>query len=228
MVSWRILFPFLGVSLTFAAVIAACGDDPASPLPADDGGAASSSSSSGGSSSSSSGSGSSSGDPSDGGGGDDGSCAENPVAPDLDGTETCKTLPFGQPAVPFGPIVDASDTGDYVGGTILPGIYDAVIYERGSDLVGTWRETFVVGDDNRFTRVREGEYGPSDRPRRYASGTLSTDAAQVTFTFDCEYEDDAAVTGNPTDNHPYEVIQRCGETYFRYGAAGFRVWLKRR
>lgn len=232
MLSSRLLFLSLSAGLGLAAVsLNACGDDPA-PASSSDGGASSSSSSTSSSSSSSS-SGSStssssgsSGNPGDGG---DAGCTENPVPPDLDGGGLCGTLPFGKPAAQFQGIVDASDNGQYMGGTFPPGIYDAVIAERFSGGGGSWRETIVVGANNRFTRVRQTNLdgGAVDRPATYRSGTLVGDAGSLRLEFDCAYDGDASIV-DTSDTIPYEIKQECGKTYYRYGGAGVRIWLQRR
>lgn len=234
MLSSRLLFVSLSAGLLLAAAsLNACGDDPA-PASSGDGGASSSSStsSSGGSSSSSSGSTSSSssgssGDPGDGGG--DAGCTENPQAPNLDGGEACGTLPFGKVAAQFQGVLDASDNGAYDGGTFPPGIYDAVIAERASGNPGSWRETIVVGANNRFTRIRQVDTGGGGGagPVTHRSGTLTMNGPSLVMTFDCAV-DDADPVDASSSTIPYEIKQECGKTYYRYGAAGIRIWLQRR
>ncbi len=233
MLSSRLFFISLSAALSIsAATLNACSDDPA-PASSGDGGASSSSSSSssGGSSSSSSGSTSSSsgssGDPGDGGG--DAGCTENPAPPNLDGGEACGTLPFGKTAAQFQAVLDASDNGGYDGGTFEPGIYDAVIAERGSGNPGSWRETFVVGPNNRFTRIRQVDTGGGGGagPVTHRSGTISTNNGSLVMTFDCAV-DDADPVDASTSTIPYEIKKECGKTYYRYGAAGIRIWLQRR
>jgi hypothetical protein len=224
MVSWRSLFPFLGLPLTLAAAMIACGDDAATPLPTDDagGGASSSSGSSSGSSGSSSGS---SGEPGDPDGGPT-NCDENPVPPDLSGTGPCGTLPFGGDAIPFS--MDAGDFGVADdSGTFPPGIYDTVHVDSPLMAGGSWRETTVVGADGRFTRVRHLQIGGNPSEVTYRSGTFQVTGDGLRLMFDC-MDGDAATPNPDAGTIPFEVTKACGATYYRTGSGSTRASMKRR
>jgi hypothetical protein len=231
MVSSRVVYCVLSVPLFVGAAAAACGVDDDSKVFAIDGGSSSgdsTGSSSGGSSGGSSGassSGGSSGSPAP----DTGPCSDTFQPAILDGGGACGTLPFGQPAAQFQGIIDASDNNAYDGGTLEQGIYDAVIAERGSGNPGSWRETFVVGPNNRFTRVRQIDNGTEGGANEttYRSGSFTTTGNSLKLTFDCEFDDDAG-NDSGASTIPYEVITPGCDTYYRYGAAGIRIWLKRR
>jgi hypothetical protein len=220
MVSSRLLFSLVAVPLLATAAIVACGDDGESKtVPTVEGGTSSSGSSRGGTSSS----GSSSGDPDP-----DSSTDLDATPPQGDGGGPCGTHPFGKAGVNFQGIVDAADNDPYQGGAFELASYDAVIAERASANPGSWRETFVVSANNRFSRVRQTDLdGGALGEIRYRSGTYSTDGGQLLLTFDCAIDGDASIA-DPSDTFPYEVVTVNGKKYYRYGAAGVRIWLERR
>lgn len=223
MLSSRVLFAVVAVPLFAAAAVIACGDDSESKtVPTVEGGTSSSGGSSGSSSSGASSSGSTSGDP------DLDASTNDGAVPEADGGGPCGTHPFGKPAATFQGIVDASDNGAYQGGAFELASYDAVIAERASANPGSWRETFVVSANNRFSRVRQTDLdGGGGGAIRYRSGTYATDGGQLLLTFDCAIDGDASIA-DPSDTFPYEVVTIDGKKYYRYGAAGVRLWLERR
>lgn len=229
MLSSRLLFSLVSVPLFVAAAVVACGDDAETKtVPTTDGGTSSSGGGSSGTTSSSGTSGTSSSGGNEQDSGEDG-CAPTGVAPNLDGGGACGTLPFGQAAAQFQGLLDASDNGQYDGGTLSPGIYDAVIAERASGNPGSWRETFVVGPNNRFTRIRQIDTGGGSGLGEvtYRSGTYEVTGPSIKLSFDCAFDNDAG-SDSGSNTTPFEVITPECNTYYRYGAAGIRIWLKRR
>jgi hypothetical protein len=223
MVSFRLLFSLAAVPVFVAVAVVACSDDGTPVLATVDGGESSSSGGSSSGGTSSSGSGSSSGDPDP-----DSSTETDATAPDVDGGGPCGTHAFGKAAANFQGLIDASDNGAYQGGAFELASYDAVIAERLSGNPGSWRETFVVGANNRFSRVRQTDLdGGALGEIRYRAGTYSGDAGQLLLTFDCAIDGDASIA-DPSDTFPYEVVTVGGKRYYRYGAAGVRIWLERR
>jgi hypothetical protein len=208
----------LATSLAAAAVGAACGDEPSGADPAeagapDGGGPPSPGADSGGPT-----------DPADAANdAETRECVPNDPPPELDGGGHCGAMPLGTAAA-FEP-VDAGDT-DYGGGTLPPGIYDAVMAERLSGNPGSWNETFVVGPENRFTRVRQLDTGGGPGQLVERSGTFTTSANQITFTYDCAYRDGSPVDAG-SDTLPYEVVG-CDDAVYRYGVTGIRITFKRR
>lgn len=215
------------------AALVACSSDEASSSSSSGGASSSSSggassSSSGGSSTSSGGSSSSSSSSGGADGGDGGCTGTGPATPVLDGGGACGTVTFGLPAAAFGPVdVDAGNS--YDGGTLPPGVYDAVLAERASGVGGSWRETFVVDGTNRFTRIRQiqatadGGLGPIT----YRSGTYTLSGGSIQLAYDCARSDATDIDAGP-DTLPYDVVPgKCGPRY-RYGATGIRVSLERR
>lgn len=220
MLSSRLVFSLVSVPLFAAAAVIACGDDTESKtVPTVEGGTSSSGSSSGGSSGASS-SGST--------GEEDSSTNLDAAVIEADGGGPCGTYAFGKLPANFVGIVDASDNGAYQGGAFDVAAYDAVIAERASGNPGSWRETFVVTAGNRFSRVRQTDIdGGGGGEIRYRSGTYSADGGQLLLTFECAIDGDASIT-DPSDTFPYEVVTIDGKKYYRYGAAGVRIWLERR
>jgi hypothetical protein len=169
--------------------------------------------------------------PVDSGGGEvDAACAPKPPA--FDGGNPCGALAFGQAAVNAGPVnLDGGTDAGYVGGMLLPGIYDAVVYERASGGGGSWRETFVVDGAGQFTRTRVidtgGAGGPG--PTTYRAGTYTLSGKDIQLKPTCAFTGDAGIDAG-TDTLPYEALPgTCGaSTLYRYGVSGLRVTLKRR
>ena len=164
--------------------------------------------------------------PTDSGTGGD-ACDDPPATVVLDGGGPCGTLPFGEPAAPFGGVM--GDGGAFTGGTLPPGIYDAKLAERGSGQGGSWRETFVV-DGTRFTRIRQIDTGSGGGPGpvTYRSGTYTTNGQTITLSYDCAQSGDAGVDAGQ-DNLPFDVVPgACGRSAYRYGATGIRITLERR
>lgn len=154
----------------------------------------------------------------------DANCPQ-PVAPVADGGEFCGASPFGKPGAAFGG-VDGGDS-NYLGGSIPPGIYDAVVAERGSGTGGSWRETLVIEANGHYTRTRQVDTGSGPGPLTHRSGTIAIDGGSIDFVESCAYTDgamaDAAV---PTQQ--FEVVTSGCNTDYRFGAAGIRITLRRR
>ncbi|MFO0665342.1 MAG: hypothetical protein U0174_15415 [Polyangiaceae bacterium] len=146
----------------------------------------------------------------------------------LQGAEKCGAMPFGALTVPFS-AVDPGDGGGYQGGPLVPGIYDATLAERASGLSGSWRETFVLGCDGKFTRTRQIDTGSGPGNVSHRSGTLTMNGATGVFTYTCYYSGDAGPLDAGVDNLPSEFIKGGdGKYLFRYGVTGIRITLKRR
>lgn len=158
--------------------------------------------------------------------GDAGCTSKAPAPPVADGGFGCGTMDFGKIAAPFtGVDEDAGNT--YDGGAFLPGIYDAVGAERLSASGGSWRETFVVDSNGRFTRVRQIDTGSGPGAVTRRSGTVTVKGSEATFTYDCAQSDGGFVEAG-ADTLPFEVVEKDCETRYRYGASGFRLTLVRR
>jgi hypothetical protein len=216
MVSSRLVFALVSVPLFAAAMVIACGDDTESKtVPTVEGGTSSSGGSSGGSSGTSSSGGT------DEDGGQDSGCAivESPQAPNLDGGNPCGALDFGDAAVPFG---DASSPGVvFDASTIPPGIYDTVHVETPLMTPGSWRETFVVGADGKFTRIRQ-----ISSDVEYRSGTIASDGpGNWRLVTQCLDGDAGTGDGGIVKG---DVRTECGTTYWSYGLGNTRATLKRR
>jgi hypothetical protein len=146
----------------------------------------------------------------------------------LPGPGPCGTVAFGLAAADFTQALP--DAGGYDGGVIEPGVYDAVFAERSSAARGSWRETFVVDAQGRFTRIRQIDTGTGNGPGpiTYRSGTVSTTGAEVKLTYTCAVSGDAGVDAS-SDTLPFDTASdTCGTTQYRYGATGIRATLKRR
>jgi hypothetical protein len=166
------------------------------------------------------------------GGRGEGDAACEPKPPAFDGGNPCGALAFGQPVVNAGPVnLDGGTDAGYLGGMLLPGIYDAVVYERASGGGGSWRETFVVDGAGQFTRTRVidtgGAGGPG--PTTYRAGTYTLSGSSIQLKPTCAFSGDAGVDAG-TDTLPYEALPgTCGaSTVYRFGATGLRITLKRR
>ena len=163
------------------------------------------------------------------GGANDSSSSKDASCTDysLNAGNPCGAMNFGAPAAPF-TFVDPGDGGGYQGGTLVPGIYDAVLAERASGSPGSWRETFVLGCDGNFTRIRQIDTGSGVGNVSYRKGKLTMNGATGTFSYSCYVSGDAGLdAGN--DNLPTEIIKgQDGKYILRYGAAFIRVTLKRR
>lgn len=164
--------------------------------------------------------------------GDTGACAFS--APVIPGTGICGTLDFGQPAAnAVMPEAGTPDGGYYIGGTIAPGIYDAVLFERGSSTKGSWRETFVVAADGKFTRIRQVDTGAGSGPGpiSYRAGTISTSGSTITLHSTCVANGDAGAETGPdagNETNPFAVRgDSCHPTY-QYGGTGIGITLQRR
>lgn len=223
MLSSRLLFTLVSVPLLAAAAVIACGDDTESKtVPTVEGGT---SSSGGGSSGASSGgsSGGSSGTSSSGGQQEEDAA---PVEPD--GGGPCGTYAFGKPAAPFETVDPDASTLPWDGG-IPQGIYDVVKAERASGNPGSWRETFVVASNGRFSRVRQLDLGTDagSNDITYRAGTMAPDGGAIYFTFDCAIDGDASVA-TPTGSIPYQLVDVGGEAALRFEFFGVRVTTDRR
>lgn len=145
----------------------------------------------------------------------------------LDAGNPCGAMAFGNAAVPF-TFVDPGDGGGYQGGTLVPGIYDATLAERASGSQGSWRETFVLGCNGAFTRIRQIDTGSGPGNISYRAGKLTMNGATGVFNYSCYVSGDAGLDAGP-DNLPTEIIKdKDGKYILRYGAAFIRVTLKRR
>lgn len=145
----------------------------------------------------------------------------------LDAGNPCGAMPFGAAAVPF-TFVDPGDGGGYQGGALVPGIYDATLAERASGSQGSWRETFVLGCNGAFTRIRQIDTGSGPGNVSYRAGKLTMNGATGVFTYSCYVSGDAGLDAG-VDNLPTEIIKdKDGKYLLRYGAAFIRVTLKRR
>ncbi len=144
--------------------------------------------------------------------------------PGLDGGEACGAYAFGAAAVTF----TATDAGGgFNGGTIPPGIYDAILAERASASAGTWRETLVV-DGMRFTRTRQLNLtGTSAGPVTRHSGTYTITGGEAKFTYDCAFSDDAGADAG-SDTFMLNVAGATCDKSLRLGIAGVGVTFKRR
>ena len=95
--------------------------------------------------------------------------------------------------------VDVDAGNSYDGGTLPPGVYDAVLAERASGVGGSWRETFVVDGTNRFTRIRQiqatadGGLGPIT----YRSGTYTLSGGSIQLAYDCARSDATDIDAGP-------------------------------
>lgn len=167
--------------------------------------------------------------PSDGSTAKDSSSSKDASCSDysLTAANPCGATNFGAPATPF-TFVDPGDGGGYQGGPLVPGIYDAILAERASGSQGSWRETFVLGCDGNFTRIRQIDTGSGVGNVSYRKGKLALNGATGTFSYSCYVSGDAGLdAGN--DNLPTEFIKdKDGKYILRYGAAFIRVTLKRR
>lgn len=170
-------------------------------------------------------------DPEDAGGGEDTGTADTgacttPVAANLDGTESCKTLPFGTAAVNF-VAVDPQGP-DTMGGTLPAGIYDVTSAERTTPK-GSWRETLVVDGAGKFTRIRQLDTGTGNGlgPITYVSGSYTTSGSDITFVTECVMGGTGKVGDKTT--LPFGVaMDGCQHARFFFSFTGFRVTLTQR
>lgn len=219
MLSSRLLFSLVSVPLFAAAAVVACGDDAETKtVPTTDGGTSSSGGGSSGTTSSSGNSGTSSS------GGSSGS-------PDDSGQDSglgpCGTEAFGKPAAQFELVDPDASTTPWEGG-IPQGIYDVVKAERASGNPGSWRETFVVGANNHFSRARQLDLdGGGPNAPTYRSGTMSPDGGVLYFAFDCAFD---GTMSNPDDTGsvPYELVDINGKPSLRFTATGIRATTEKR
>lgn len=219
MVSSRVLFTLVAVPLFAAAAVIACGDDSENKtVPTVEGGA----SSSGGSSSGGSSSGGTSSSGSSSGGNE---VDSGPF--EFDGGGPCGTHAFGKPAAQFVAVDPDASTTPF-NGAIPQGIYDVIKAERQSGNAGSWRETFVVGPNGTFSRVRQLDLdGGGPNEITYRSGTMTPDGGSLFFVFTCAIDGDAGVDSG-TGSIPYQLVDVGGDPTLRFEFFGVRVTTDRR
>jgi hypothetical protein len=217
MVSSRVLFALVAVPLFAAGAVIACGDDTETKtVPTVEGGTSSSGGGSSGTTSSSGNSGTSSS------GGSSGMPGE-----DSGGGGPCGTLAFGKPAAQFEAVDPDASATPWEGG-IPQGVFDVVKAERASGNPGSWRETFVVGPNNRFSRARQLDLdGGGPNPPTYRSGTMSPDGGVFYFAFDCAIDGDASIPDD-AGSIPYELVDINGKPSLRFTATGIRATTEKR
>ncbi len=153
---------------------------------------------------------------------DAGACGTTSVAPDLNGSNACMTLDFGQPAAM---VQNVASPITFTGGTIPPGIYDIVSYSRTTgSIMTTIRATLVVASDGHFTEVRVLDTGNGTPPTTRKSGMWHIESTSFVRDVSCGGSD----AGFETNRLSYSVECNGTETLLHMGLTNLWFTYRRR